>query len=483
MLDFAFLNNQEFKSNANDIADIIKSIEDKNVALQANLKADIGTTIYIDNLDATTPAYTTAQLIQWTSAVLAEVGNSKHISEMLANPQKRILIIIKVLKAAENQLLALTQSASLSNTSDSLIDALEKMSGAARIELFEKWIALAMPWVEANLNSDYVVNPDQYKCLIGVPNVDEFKRKFGDELNSCVPTNAGITSQQLNFVDVGAPGKAVCYIELSGLPLPKLRCIDSLRSSYHIESEKMPLHTHIDSTQFSHVAQPSMSEIAQLMSDFKYYLIAVMTGILTRSSQKLTPAGQYEFALTELDIRLIGNERSIRQNGLPSIYRDALISRVNDLLANAEGPTLVTLYALASYYEFQVYTRRIISNDWGVEEIMPSFANNITQGISFEFGEMAKQKGLLAREIEQITDKLLDPKILNNWAKPIPESNTDAYDAEVREADEITGPRLKYVINSELLELGRSSQFIEQFFILDSTKKNSTVLPPPLPLD
>ena len=470
-------------SNNSDVIELMAAIENKNTVLQARINSSLCTSIYIDSPPTPIAKVVSSQLVDWATVALNELGNTPQIAEMLSTQQGRGQIITKVLKIAENQLLAVAQVGDDITVADPLIEALEQMSVAARAELFRKWIACAMPWVDANLAGDFALIPDQYKCFIGVPNDAEFKRKFGDELNSCVPTNAGITAQQLNFVDVGALGKAVCYIELSGLPLPKLRCIDSLRSSYHIESEKMPLHTHIDSTQFSHVAQPSISEIAQLMSDFKYYLIAVMTGILTRSSQKLTPAGQYEFALTELDIRLIGNERSIRQNGLPSIYRDALISRVNDLLANAEGPTLVTLYALASYYEFQVYTRRIISNDWGVEEIMPSFANNITQGISFEFGEMAKQKGLLAREIEQITDKLLEPKILNSWAKPIPESNTDAYDTEVREADEITGPRLKYVINSELLELGRSSQFIEQFFILDSTKKNSTVLPPPLPLD
>ena len=86
-----------------------------------------------------------------------------------------------MLKVAENQLLAVVQVGDDITVADPLIEALEQMSVAARAELFRKWIACAMPWVDANLAGDFALKADQYKCFIGVSNDAEFKRKFGED--------------------------------------------------------------------------------------------------------------------------------------------------------------------------------------------------------------------------------------------------------------------------------------------------------------
>ena len=100
-----------------------------------------------------------------------------------------------------------------------------------------------------------------------------------------MPTHAGITSQQVGIVNTGVAGRAVCFCELSGIPLTVLRGLESWRTSYRKETEKIPVHTHIDSTQFAHPLVPSMDELNALADDFKHYLLAVMLGVLTRVSR------------------------------------------------------------------------------------------------------------------------------------------------------------------------------------------------------
>ena len=63
-----------------------------------------------------------------------------------------------------------------------------------------------------------------------------------------------------------------------GIPLTMLRGIETWRTSYRKESERTPLHTHIDSTRFKHPYSPSPQELNELADDFKCYLKAVMLG-------------------------------------------------------------------------------------------------------------------------------------------------------------------------------------------------------------
>ena len=272
-----------------------------------------------------------------------------------------------------------------------------------------------------------------------------------------MPKNAGITAKQLTFVNADVSDKAICYTELSGLPLTALRGIEAWRASYFKVSDNSPLHTHIDVTQFSHVIAPSAQELNILEEDFKYFLLAVMTGVLTRSTQDTISAGLYEFTFSRGDTRRIGNERTIRQNGLSKYYRVAIIERVKELLGNADSHCLASLSALASYYETQVYTPTLFINENGERVLRKSFACTIAKELSYDLRNRAKNKGLSEVQIEEITEKLLESKNLNEWAKPIPESDEDAYEWEIGEQDADGEPRLKYTINPEVLKDGYAS--------------------------
>lgn len=471
MLKAYFLNTAEFKNMLNDVTQLLVALESKNVNLPANLQTNLGTTVYIETPELAIPTFNSSQLLQWADQALKELGNSQQIAEILGFPQSRSQIVAQVLKVAEGQLLALASlvnepietisSATNTTLTDPLTIALEKMTATSRAELFRKWLALAMPWVDVNLTPYFSLQPGQLKCLIAVTNPQEFKAKFGDELNACLPKSTGMTSEQLLIVATSSSTRAVCYTEISGLPLTVLSGIEGWQRSYHKESENGPLHTHLDVTQFSHPIAPSTQEVARLAKDFKYFLLAVMTQIVTRYEPKVVPSGQYLFTIAKAETRRIGNERSIRQNGLSKYYREAIIGRVNDFLEQADAYCLLTLSALATYYESQVYTPKLLLNEDGNEMFVKGFASIIAKELSFELCNRAKQKGLLESEIHNITQQLLEPKNLKLWAKPIPDSDTDAYKWEVRETDFGDQARLKMTVLKELLVQGQMLPIIQ----------------------
>lgn len=433
------------------VVNMIKALERSSAILQTDIKKEHATLIYIPSTESPIDTPGISEMRAWANEAFADIGGSKVIFETLTDPARKNQIISSAKKIAERQLLALMQTGNQSSVSDPLIEALEQMTSTNRIEVFKKWIACSMPWVDANLTGDFALKSDQYKCFIGVSNDALFKSKFGEQLNSCMPTVAGITSSQLSIVTLGVSGRAVCYTELSGMPLTVLNGIESWRTSYRIESDNSPVHTHINKTQFVHPIAPTTDEIGRLAEDFKYFLLAIITGVVYRNPKKLVPAGQYEFLFGRGDTRRFGNERTIRLDGLPVAYKKTIVDRVREKLDDFDGQFLVLTAALVSFYETHVYTPKLLEDANGKQEPLKGFASSIAQETCNELKEKAIRKGISASEVDTIIDKLLDVSMLDSWTRAIPDSDSDAYDWEVREADEYSGPRLKRIIAPELL--------------------------------
>lgn len=442
----------ELQAGRESVLQMLGQLQRANAILQQDLMKDHATLINVPAPDREVPMPGAAQLREWADEAFKDLGGSKALFPMLSEADQHGKILGKIKRMAERQLALASTVDGGAEVSDPLVDALEQMTPAARIDAFRKLLACAMPWIDANLAGDFTVRADQYKCFIGVAGADAFKRKFGAELDTCVPTQAGITSAQLAIVETGVPGRAVCYTELSGVPMTVLRGLEGWRTSYRKESEKSPTHTHIDSTQFTHPIAPTTDEINRLAEDFKQFILAVMLGILTRSTQRIVPPGQYQFAVARGDVRRIGNERAIRQNGLPVAYREAIIGRVQEQLAKAGPLQLAALAALCDHYENAVYTPKLVSDATGAEQVRKGFASSISAEAKQELRDRARRKGLSERELDQAASRLLDK--LKPWATPIGDSDEDAYDWEVREPGEDGQPRLKYLINAEMLEPG-----------------------------
>jgi len=448
----------EFQAGREAVLAMLAQLQHANAVLQQDLRKDHATLIPIQVNEPEVALPGAAQLREWADDAFKDLGGSRALFPMLGEPAQRAEIIVKIKRMAERQLALASATDGDTPAADPLFDALEQMNPAERMDKFRKLLACSMPWIDANLSGDFTVKADQFKCFIGVAGADKFRAKFGDELNAGIPTHAGITAAQLDIVETGVPGRAVCYCELSGIPMTVLRGMAGWRTSYRKEAEKNPTHTHIDATQFSHPMAPSTEEIGRLAEDFKQYLLAVMLGVLTRSTQRIVPRGQYQFAVARGDVRRIGNERAIRQNGLPATYREAIVGRVQDRLADCDAEQTAALAALAHFYETAVYTPKLVEDATGAQESRKGFASAIATEAMHELREKARRKGMGERELDKIDERLLNR--LKDWAAAVPDSDEDAYEYEVREPGDDGQPRLKYALRPEMLEAGRMAALL-----------------------
>lgn len=439
----------ELQAGRDEVLGMLRELQNANSILQLDLTKQHSTLIIVPATIREVPMPAAPQLREWADEAFKDLGGSQVLFPMLADAEQRGEILIKIKRMAERQLTTLSAIDPMVDATDPLMDALDHMAPGQRGEYFRKLLACAMPWIDANLGGDFALNADQYKCFIGVNNADDFRRKFGAEIDASVPTHAGITPGQISIVETGIPGRAVCYCELSGVPMTVLRGLEGWRTSYRKESEKSPTHTHIDSTQFSHPMAPSTDEIGRLAEDFKQYLLAVMLGILTRATQRVMPPGQYQFAVARGDVRRIGNERAIRQNGLPITYRSQIVSRVQEALADLDALQTSALAALCTYYETAVYTPKLVSDSTGAEQSRKGFASSIAAEARRELRDSARRKGVSEAELDRHERRLLDD--LTAWLVVIGDSDADAYDWEVREPNEDQLPRLKFAIRPEYL--------------------------------
>ena len=449
----------ELQAGRESVLDMLAQLQRANAILQHELKKDHATLIAIDAGEREVPMPGAIQLREWADEAFKDLGGSKALFPMLADTDQRSQILTKVKRMAERQLVLVSAVDGDAPATDPLLEALEQMSSAERMNHFRKLLACAMPWIDANMAGDFTVKADQYKCFICVAGADEFKRRFSVELEACIPTQAGITTAQLSIVETGVPGRAVCYCELSGVPMTVLRGLEGWRTSYRKEAEKSPTHTHIDATQFSHPIAPNTDELNRLAEDFKQFLYAVMLGVLTRSSQRVVPPGQYQFAVARGDVRRIGNERAVRQNGLPPAYREAIVERVQDRIAEMGPWQTAALAALCEYYESAVYTSKLVADGNGAEQERKGFASAIAAEAAAELNERARRQGLSDSEVKQAVNRLLGN--LKPWATVIAESDADAYEWEVREADDDGPLRLKFMLNAEMLEPGRLEALLQ----------------------
>ncbi len=443
----------ELQAGREAVLAMLAQLQQANLILQQDLRKDHATLIVLPTSQAIQPMPGLSTLREWADEAFKDLGGSKVLFPMLGDAAQRSDILLKVKRMAERQLSLASASEGDASLADPLVEALDQLSPAERMDRFRKLLSCAMPWIDANLSGDFSVKADQYKCFIGVAQAEQFKRRYWSELEACIPSVAGITSAQLQIVETGVPGRAVCYCELSGVPMTVLRGLEGWRTSYRKEAEKSPTHTHIDSTQFSHPIAPTTDEINRLAEDFKQFLLAVMLGVLSRSTQRIVPPGQYQFAVARGDVRRIGNERAIRQNGLPASYREAIVSRVQERIDELDAVQTVALSALADYYENAVYTPKLVQDANGAQDVRKGFASAIAGEARRELRDRARRKGMGETDSNKLTERLLDH--LGDWSQVVPDSDSDAYDWEVREPGEDGQPRLKFVLRSELFDAAR----------------------------
>ena len=450
----------ELQTGREGVLAMLAELKTANTILQKDLDKEHATLIVIPVTEKDIALPSAATLRQWADEAFKDMGGSKALFPMLAEPAQRGLILAKVTRMAENMIATAGLVEGVTSTPDPLFEALEQMDVSERLDRFRKLLACSMPWIDANMAGDFTVVSDQFKCVIGVANAAAFKAKFGAELESCVPTQVGITVSQLEIVETGIRGRAVCYCELAGVPMTVLRGLEGWRTSYRKEgdNDKAPTHTHIDPTQFTHPIAPNTDEMKRLAEDFGEFLQAIMLGVLTRHTGRVVPPGQYQFAVEPGDLRRIGNERAIRQNGMPASYEKNIALRIEEKLTALDAVQTAAMAALAKYYERTVYAPKLVAQADGSQLPYVGFGSAISAEVGARLRESARRKGMASDELERTVQALLGR--LKEWANVIGDSDGDAYDWEVREPEADGLPRLKYAIKAEMLEAGRLEQLL-----------------------
>ena len=304
-----------------------------------------------------------------------------------------------------------------------------------------------MPWVNARFSAEFTPKADQFKCFVGVGDVNAW-RKMEAEIKAAVPTGS-FNGDLVSIVNTGINGKAVCYIELSGYPMTVLRGLPTWRTSYQIENPKIPTHLHFDATRFRHPISPSMDELNRLADDYEWFLQAIALGVIKRKSDladreaSFQPRGQYLFEVEpgSGEWLQIGNEFAIRSNGLPAYYREQVVAAIRQRLSTL-GPAQLTLLAtLMRYYQQRVYEPKLEVDETGAQLPSPSLPNITARRLYEEWLKRARSMNpqLAARDIDAATAAMAQ------WTELVPNSASDAY------AWEVERPLDKRVIKADLL--------------------------------
>jgi hypothetical protein len=435
------------------VLEIISQLELQIVKLQEDLQKDCPPMLYVLPIERTVSLPSEDKLRQWAEEVFRDFGGYQKILKALQEPEEIKKILLSIRHMAEHKIYAEYQAANNHSDVDPLIEALENMAPDTLGDLFTDFLNRAMPWVEADF-SNFEPKADQYKCFVGVPNDAEFKKRFESALNDCKP----IRLSSINIVSTGVAGRAVCYVEFSGMPLTALRGLEGWRTSYRKESRLFPLHTHKDSTQFAHPIAPNPSELNKLAGDFKYFLWAVMLGVLTRVKQLTLPTGQYRCEVNRGgDWRRIGNESSIRKDGLPVQFHEMIVHQTQGRLAELDAFSLLALSVICDHYEKYVYPAKVVMTDYGSEIESKGFSTLISHEAAVAALEKAIQKGLAESNVEKYK-KILRSR-LSDWTENIPNSDEDAYSWEINEAEDNL-PHLKIAFKAEYLEAGKIEALI-----------------------
>ncbi|QBE67354.1 hypothetical protein EWM63_18180 [Pseudoduganella lutea] len=436
----------EFQEGRRHVEAMLGAVDQRVAQLRADAQHDHATYMKLANDEAPPPVKLTGDVSAWSEEVLLEFGGSARLFPQLGDEKLRSSLLLKLFRRAQTQLSTEEAEGGInSEPSDPLLDRLLAMSVQERQRVFAEWLKSAMPWVNARFSAEFTPGADQFKCFVGVGDVNAWKR-LEAEIRAAAPTGY-FHGELVNIVNTGVKGRAVCYIELSGYPMTVLRGLPTWRTSYQIENPKIPTHLHFDATRFRHPIAPGMDELNRLADDYEWFLQAVAIGVLKRKADladreaSFQPRGQYLFEVEQGsgEWLQVGNEYAIRSNGLPSFYREQIVGTVQQRLARMGPHQFLLLAALMRHYQHRVYQPRLEVDETGAELPSPSLPNITAKRLHEEWLRRA-----LAAEpaLAGSFDRVLE--LLPQWSELVPGSASDAYQWEVQHSVDKRVPRAEY---------------------------------------
>lgn len=424
----------EFQEGRRCVQAMLGAVDQRIGQLRADAQHEHATYIKLASDVLPEPVKLTGDISAWSEEVLLEFGGSSRLFPQLGDDRLRADLLLKLFRRAQTQLTV--EQIGGAEPLDPLLERLSAMSPQERQRIFNEWLKSAMPWINARFSAEFTPRADQFKCFIGVGDANAWRRMEA-EIRAAVPTGS-FHGDLVSIVNTGIPGKAVCYIELSGYPMTVLRGLPTWRTSYQIENPKIPTHLHFDSTRFRHPISPSMDELNRLADDYEWFLQAAALGVIKRKPDladreaSFQPRGQYLFEVEpgSGEWLQIGNEFAIRSNGLPPYYRDQVIAAVQQKLA-AMGPNqLALLAALMRHYQHRVYEPKLEVDETGAQLPSPSLPNITARRLYDQWLKRARamNPALSPESIDTATANLRE------WTELVPDSASDAYHWEVERA-------------------------------------------------
>jgi len=435
----------EFQEGRRCVQAMLGAVDQRIDQLRADARNEHATYIKLASDVLPDPVKLSGDVQAWSEEVLLEFGGSSRLFPQLGDDRLRANLLLKLFRRAQTQLTV--EQLAGAEPVDPLLERLASMSPQERQRTFNEWIKSAMPWINARFSAEFTPRADQFKCFIGVGDVNAWRR-FEDEIKAAVPTGS-FHGDLVSIVNTGITGKAVCYIELSGYPMTVLRGLPTWRTSYQIENPKIPTHLHFDATRFRHPISPSMDELNRLADDYEWFLQAVALGVIKRKADladreaSFQPRGQYLFEVEpgSGEWLQIGNEYAIRSNGLPPFYREQVIAAVQHRLG-AMGPNQLALLAtLMRHYQQRVYEPKLEVDETGAQLPSPSLPNITARRLYDQWFKRARgmNPALTSGSVDAAAALMLA------WTDVVPNSADDAYSWEVEKALD------KRVIKPELL--------------------------------
>lgn len=408
-----------------------------------------------------------AQARQWAEEAFQDFGGTEQLFAMLKEDEGRTELLGKL----RNRAISLIGGDGQPDDENPLFAALDQHPNLG--QLFGDFIQRAMPWVAARIEK-YLKDQDpndQYKCYIGVKDAKKFEAKYGALLKSRLPTATMITAKEVGFVEISEPGKVVCYTELTGLPLPSLKGLDDWYTAYREESAKLPVHTHRRTSTFVHPRELTTDELAARAEDFKLFVQAVALGVLSRT-EKGEDAGLYKLQVKGAK-RSIGDEKYLRLEGIPAIYRQTVQQQVELDVENLISLDQLAMWVtLLEYYSGSAYPLAVILVD-GVSREQKSLPTMICEQLVEEWGTRLRSK---VDELQ--AERLLRTarEALNKWTDEIPASNSDVYSYEVN----VKEIQPKRVLRRDVMQTGWTLAPVKPAVPQPASTVVRVEMPPPL---
>ena len=393
------------------------------------------------------------QAREWAEKEFQGAGGMQELFAKLKKDEGRAELLGKL----RNSALALIGNESQQDEINPLFAALDAQAKLGNLgQLFSDFLQRAMPWVPAKLDNylNKSAPNDQYTCLIGVKDSKKFEDRYGTELRSRLPTVTKMTAKEIGFVEIGTPGKVVCYVELSGLPLPSLKALDDWYTAYREETPKIPVLTHKFAGTFVHPRELTTDELASRAEDFKLFVEAVALGVLTRG-EKGEDAGVLKLRQKGATSN-VGNEKKLRMDGFPFSFRPTIQQQVElDLEEIKTDDQLALWVALMEYYLESVYPllKRQVDQ---VDEKMQSLPTLLCEKLVKEYTQRLQSKTGGEAQAERLLRSAREALI--KWTEEIPGSTADVYQYEVN-FKEI---KPKRVLKREVMQAGWSLGGVQQ---------------------